>query len=156
MIIRQTWKQEEPKNAKIDALTTQVKSLQDKLNNGQFMKKEGKGNIHIAPWRLTKTLGDKVERDDKTWHWCGQQHNEGKGMYVRHHPDDHTTWKERNRKKKDDDKTNEPASDNKKKPGSSDKLSLSDNLKAAMMTKFKCSTDDADKLWKDVVANSSN
>lgn len=37
--------------------------------------------------------------------------------------------------------------------GSNKNMSLSDNLKAAMMTKFKCSDADADKLWTEVVGN---
>ena len=34
-------------------------------------------------------------------------------------------------------------------------LALSDNLKAAMMTKFRCSESDAAKLWSDVVSQSN-
>ena len=163
MVIRDTWKLEEPKNAKIAALTTQVKTLQDRIDSGQFQKKSDgnekgngygkgkvKGDFQIQEWRLTKTLGDKVEKEGKTWHWCDKQHNDGKGMYVRHHPDDHTDWLAAKKKSKDDKKGDKSDS----KPNG--KLALSDNLKAAMVTKFKCSKDDAEKLWKDVVGNSSN
>ena len=31
-------------------------------------------------------------------------------------------------------------------------MTLSDNLKAAMCSKFKCSTEDAAKLWADVAS----
>lgn len=42
----------------------------------------------IASWRKSKSFGDTVEKDGKTWFWCSQ-HNDGKGLYVTHRPEDH-------------------------------------------------------------------
>ena len=175
MVAKQEWKTAEPGNSKIAALTTELNDLKEKFALvTQSMSRPGSaapgsrsGNgrrvdSSIPAWRLTKTLGDKVDRDGKTWFWCPHQHNDGKGMYVTHHPNDHTAWKERkaNEKKQrqsGNDTSDKPAppplsSSNKTDPPKS--LALSDNLKAAMVARFCCCEGDADKLWTEVVKSS--
>jgi hypothetical protein len=161
MVMQKTWKQTESKNAKIVALTTQVQNLEKKLNSGDYKKSSGGNSNHdnkkssklnVAEWRLTKTFGNSVVKDDKTWHWCSKQHNKGKGMYVTHKEEDHTPWQER--KKNDQSKK---SNSNNSQGGSNKSMTLSDNLKAAMVSKFKCTEDDAAKLWSNVVkANQEN
>ena len=78
-------------------------------------------------------------------------------MYVTHHPDDHTAWKERRAKEK---KQRQLGTDSSSLPETKDaaskkNLTLSDSLKAAMIAKFRCSEDDASKLWSDVVKSSN-
>lgn len=164
MVIRKTWKQEEAKTSKIVALTTQVKELQDKLNSSSNSTKDsskssGKSNhFNIAEWRLTKSFGDTVQKEDKTWHWCSKQHNNGKGMYVTHKEEDHLGWQEwKNQRKtgKSSSSASSSSSAASKTEGTNKTMALSDNLKAAMVTKFKCSSSDAEKLWTDVIKQSN-
>ena len=83
-------------------------------------------------------------------------------MYVTHHPDNHTEWQERKEKFSRDkkEKNTSKDSDDSKKDSSSSKgekktLALSDKLKAAMVTKFRCSPSDAEKLWSEVSKQSN-
>ena len=166
MVAKKEWKEQEPGNSKIAALTTELNDLKEKFalvsqKVGNNNNSGGGGNdkarqdnkfTSIPAWRLTKTLGDKVERDGKTWHWCHKQHNNGKGMYVTHHPDDHTAWKERKDRDKQEcqnGKKNDNSSGGGKQNDAPTKLALSDKLKAAMVTRFRCSADDAEKIWKE-------
>ena len=171
MIMRKTWKEVEPKDSKLAALTTELKDLREKF--ALVTKSSGGGSSSggdagktkppkvntVEKWRLTKTLGDKVERDGRTWYWCHKQHNDGKGMYVTHHPDDHTAWLERKekfkreRKNKKGDQSKDGSSNGKQDEKKT--LSLRDNMKAAMVTKFRCSASDAEKLWAEVVKQSN-
>ena len=54
----------------------------------------GGGNSKFEPpeWQMTKK-GEKIQHDGKTWWWC-PNHNEGKGLYVRHKPENHEKWVE--------------------------------------------------------------
>ena len=171
MVAKKEWKETEPSNAKLAALTTELNELKEKFvlvtqkgvgsSSGSTDNKSKSNKSTVAPWRMSKTLGNKVEKDGKTWHWCHKQHNDGKGMYVTHHPDNHTEWQERKEKFRRDkkEKTNDSKSDSSKQAGSSDSskktLALSDKLKAAMVTKFCCSADDAEKLWSEVAKQSN-
>ena len=79
-------------------------------------------------------------------------------MYVTHHPDDHTAWKERRAKEKKQRQLGTDSSSllpETKDAASKKNLTLSDSLKAAMIAKFRCSEDDASKLWSDVVKSSN-
>ena len=156
MYAAKTWKTQDGKDAKIVALTTQLKNLEDKFKNGSSSKSSGSGNdkdgvgkYGIAKWRFSKTLGAKVSRDGKDYWWC-TQHMGGKGLYVTHKPEDHGQSR---RAQADKDgsggKSKDKSSNDKKKS-----LTLSDSLKAAMVTKFKCSEDDAKQLWKQCVSES--
>jgi hypothetical protein len=156
MVAKKTWKQSvDTKDSKITALTTKLNELEKRSqsSNNNQIGSGGSGGIggsggsskrfDIPEWRLTKTLGPTVEKDGHTWHWCSKQHNEGKGMYVTHKEVDHVAWIPKSEK---GDKTSTSTTST----NQSDKsLTLSNTLKAAMVTKFKCSKDEATKLWAD-------
>jgi hypothetical protein len=164
MVAKKTWKTGESKDAKITALTTQLSNLEKKFGDKSNGKKSTKGNnesssdakksggrFDIDSWRLTKSLGASCEKEGKTWYWCHHQHNEGKGMYVTHKPDDHVSWKDKKKDKKTDSSSSNSKSNSSAKSsnGSTKKsLSLSDNLKATLVTKFKCSKEEAAAVWK--------
>ncbi len=158
MYAAKTWKTSDGKDAKIVALTTQLKNLEEKVKNGSSSKSSGSGNdkdgvgkYGIAKWRFNKTLGDKTTRDGKDYWWC-TQHMGGKGLYVTHKPEDHGQSR---RAKADKDSNSGGKSNDKPSNDSKTKsLTLSDSLKAAMVTKFKCSEDDAADLWKKCVSES--
>ena len=151
LVAQKTWTNGSGKNAKLVALATQVKDLEQKLasrngggnNNTQTAQKR----ISIAEWRLKKTLGDKVDKDGNTWYWCPHQHNDGKGMYVTHKPEDHTKWKEDNKARKE--KRRAKSKNGKDK----NSLQLDDKLKAALVSKFKCSQEEAANLMESVKSN---
>lgn len=150
-----SWSTSSEKDSKIVALTTKVEMLQEQINKNKDSSSgappSGGGKaLRVAEWRLTNNLGPSVKRDGKEWHWCPHQHNNGKGMYVTHKPGDHVDWQENKRRKK------QQAGDNDKNGNSDDKkkMTLSENMKAAMVTKFKCSPADADSIWKSVYGDS--
>ena len=163
MVENKTWKMKEADDSKLVALTTQVKELKEKLNSQSSGKDNNPGSGSgskrqpIAEWRLKKTQGDKLTKDGTTWYWCPHQHNNGKGMYVTHKPENHTSWYEnrKNRGKRDKNGKKSDDKDKDTKPSGEKKLILCDKMKAAMVTRFKCSSDDAEKLWKDVVSQSN-
>lgn len=77
-------------------------------------------------------------------------------MYVTHKEEDHVDWQDRKRSgtsgksvSKGDD------SSNKSDTSTNKSMTLSENLKAAMVSKFKCSSGDAMKLWSEVVEQSN-
>ena len=146
------WDTPNSSSAKIVALTTQVKNLEQKLqssdssNNNKDTNKP-KQFLEVAEWRKTKSFGDSVNKDDRQCHWCSIKHNNGKGMYVTHKEEDHGKFK-RNNPKSSDSTTKQP--DQSSKQPTNKYMTLSDNLKATMVSKFKCSSEDAAKLWSDV------
>ena len=161
LVDQKAWSSNTSKNAKLVALATQVESLEKKLadakgnNNSNRNRttndnKNGRFGGPLPAWRLSKTFGDKTERDGLTWYWCHHQHNDGKGMYVTHKPEDHTTWLERKKKSKE----NRNKSSNGTRPTKENSLQLNDKLKAALVTKFKCSESEATTLLESV--NKSN
>jgi hypothetical protein len=146
LVAQKTWNNSQSKNAKLVALSTQVKDLQQKLksNGGQTGGTGGAKKYPIAEWRLKKSFGAEVEKDGKKWYWCHHQHNDGKSMYVTHKPEDHTSWKDRkntNRNKKSNGNGGDPSNNN---------LQLDDKLKAALVSKFKCSEVEAKNLMDSV------
>ena len=52
----------------------------------------GERKSMYADWQITKTT-DMIMKDDKPWWWC-PNHNKGKGLYVRHKPENHSKWQE--------------------------------------------------------------
>ena len=135
--------------SKIVALATQVEELQKKLTNANSNNKDAtKKNtpfLEVAEWRKTKSFGPSVTKDGRDWHWCSIKHNNGKGMYVTHREEDHGNF--RRNKPKETSTTSETS---KAKEQTNKTMTLSDNLKAAMVTKFKCSSEEAARLWADV------
>lgn len=153
------WNVNSNSDSKLVALTTQVKALKEELektksSGGVALSTDGKKTkFEIPAWRLNKSLGDHVHKDGKDWWWCKHQHNKGKGMYVTHKPEEHTTWKDKQDARKKGKKTDDDSSSasNEKK-----KMTLSDTLKAAMVSKFKCSEADAAKFWDEVQSKQGN
>ena len=39
----------------------------------------------------TKKVGESIQHNGKTWWWC-PHHSKGKGLYVRHRPENHQKW----------------------------------------------------------------
>ena len=76
MITKNQWNAGESKDAKIVALTTQLKQLEKKFDGKKFPPKVGntsKGSetgsrFTLDKWRLTKSAGSSTECDGKTWY----------------------------------------------------------------------------------------
>jgi hypothetical protein len=137
--------------SKIVALATQVEELQKKLNNANSNNKQNDSKkntpfLEVAEWRKTKSFGNSVTKDGKDWHWCSIKHNNGKGMYVTHREEDHGNF----RRNKSSASSASNSTTSKEKESSNKTMTLSDNLKAAMVSKFKCSNEEAARLWADV------
>lgn len=51
------------------------------------------GGGRKARWEewQTEKKGDSIQHNGKTWWWC-PQHRDGKGLYVRHKPENHDKW----------------------------------------------------------------
>jgi hypothetical protein len=148
MYKQKIWNNNDGSNAKIVALTTALEDLKAKFNTSKNSNHNDscshdhskKGSyLEVAEWRKKKSFGDSVKKDGRQWYWCSIGHNKGKGMYVTHKEEDHN--------KRYSSKSSNSDSSNKNKEKS---MTLSDNLKAAMVSKFKCSDSDADKLWNEV------
>lgn len=148
MYVKKTWNQKNKDEDKIVALTTQLNEMKEKLkgkDNDSSSSKKDKvkiGKYEIAAWRIKKSFGDSVDRDGKTYYWC-PKHMNGDGMYVTHKPEDH--GKNNRRKKDDKDKGSDKSNKNKQKA-----LTLSDKMKSAMVTRFKCSDEEAKQLWSEI------
>jgi hypothetical protein len=140
--------------AKIVALATQVEELQKKLNSATSKSDTSKKPttfLEVAEWRKTKSFGNSVTKDGRDWHWCSIKHNNGKGMYVTHREEDHGNF----RRNKPKSSSNSEDSNKENKP-TNKSMTLSDNLKAAMVTKFKCSNEEAARLWADVAKDDNS
>jgi hypothetical protein len=155
LVSTKQWNTTNAKDAKLVALTTELQALKKHVHssqsNGGKNSKGGekeKKTFTIDEWRLKKSHGEQVEKDGKTWHWCHHQHNNGKGMYVTHHPDKHTEWYENRKKSKEAGKSGDS-----KSGGTAKSLQVNDKLKAAMVAKFKCSDAEATRLISDVGGN---
>jgi hypothetical protein len=153
------WDAPSSSSAKIVALTTQVKDLERKLKSTDSSNQPKDASkprqfLEVAEWRKTKSFGDSVFKDDKQWHWCSIKHNNGKGMYVTHKEEDHGKFRRGTPTVSNDNASKQV--DNSSKKSTNKSMTLSDNLKAAMVSKFKCSCEDADKLWSEVAKNAEN
>jgi hypothetical protein len=157
MYVKKTWSQKSAEEEKIVALTTQLDTLKNKWNNAKSTtpnsstdSKSGNsskdmtriGKYEIETWRLTKSFGPSVMKNGTQWYWC-PKHMKDKGLYVTHKPDDHG----KRRGKSTKDAQSKPSNEN--KPN----LTLSDKMKAAMVSQFKISDSDADTFWSSVCNN---
>ena len=155
----------------IIALTSKIMVLETKLEAAKAAdpaptQPRGRGKNNFEMWRLTKVENGeehcKVVRGGRTYYWCEDGHSfDGKkcGMYVSHKPGaEHIAWQ----KKKDESKARKRATsdqgqktDAQPKPptGSTDtsakKLSLSQHLKSALVTKAGLSDDQFQTIWDD-------
>lgn len=150
-----SWNTSSAKDSKIVALTTQVEKLQKQVNNKEnndpSSSSSGGKFLRVAEWRNKKSFGDSTNRDGKQWYWCPHQHNDGKGMYVTHRPDKHVEWKDNKSRGK---RNNGDGGSKSKADGKKKSMTLSENMKSAMVTKFKCSATDAENIWKSVCKDS--
>ena len=163
------WEYSDPKDAKIIALATKVEHLeaQMKLSANATEQKPpfkrnyegaGVGNnskyLTIDSWRMKKTE-PTIQKEGKTWYWCPKHVSTGKyeGLYVTHKPEDHEEWaKNRNRfkrREKKDDDTKESSKDNSTLKENEKSLTLSNSLKAALLTRCDLSAAQADALIKE-------
>jgi hypothetical protein len=153
------WDTPSSSSANIVALSTQVKDLEKKLqaSNSSDKPKENANKprqfLEVAEWRKTKSFGDSIFKDDRQWHWCSIKHNNGNGMYVTHKEEDHGKFHRKDTNTKPS--TDKPSASS-SKASTNKSMTLSDNLKAAMVSKFKCSDEEASKLWSDVAKGSED
>ena len=165
-IASNTWDNKDPKDAKILALATEVQELRDMhtkmyalASNGgssgqqkpSSTKTGGGSRVNIAEWRMKKST-PMVERDGKTWYWCPHHKYEDMydGLYVTHKPEEHDEWQKRketyktkNRKKGSEDAKLKDTDETPKK------LTLTDTLKTALMTKCDITGAQADALIRE-------
>ena len=106
-----------------------------------------------------KKVGPSITVDGKTWWWCPEHKFPGKydGLYVNHKPEQHADWKaNKDKDSKARKERNSTPSDNNNsnsKDTTDTKLTLSENMKAAMVTNFNYSSEEASQLWSSVVTN---
>jgi hypothetical protein len=118
----------------ISGLSEQVHNMQKKngINSGTGQKNTSSTSHLIAEWRKSKTLGDEVQKDNKTYFWC-PHHQDGKGLYVTHHPLDHgkppREWQHTRKGGK-----NSSSAGTQNQTSESTKLQLSNTMKAALTT----------------------
>ena len=154
------WLAVDPPDACFLALTTQIQKLESQIaatkDNSGSGGTNNNGSYKIAEWRFDKK-GDTPQRDGKKWWWC-PKHNSGKGMYVRHPPEEHDDWE---RLKKSGGKyipldyrsSDQPSEESRKLPTDdsekaklSPKLELDPRLKEVLCTNLCLSEQDIDRL----------
>lgn len=177
MIASGSWDRIDPQQSQMVALTTQLLDVKLKLaeaakgtGSDGGGKITGGGNKTNGPeeWQFGK-VGDTKQMYNKTWWWCSE-HNNGQGMYVRHPPADHETWRQ---KKKTGERYTAPdyrssatASGGDVKPSGSDSanakpssaishLELGSELKQVLYS-YGLSNTDADAIWEQSLARSKN
>jgi hypothetical protein len=167
-----SWTWVDPPDARFIALTTKIDALEKQLSNKNENSRNWNGGNGDAPysieeWRFAKD-GDTKKAEGKLWWWC-TEHCNGRGMYVRHPPNEHDLWAERKRAgqkylppdyrgdyKSDDGIQKPPPSNDRKPPPSnsspeesqSKRLKINDRLKTILCTNLCLSEQDADKLLK--------
>ena len=106
----------------------------------------------LEDWRIKFDKNEKTV-DGTAWYWCKHHVMDGvyDRLYVKHPENKHDEWVERKKGWK-----REKCTTNFKTPNqASEKLILSNDLKAAMITNFKCTEAEANTLWPDVAQNST-
>ena len=153
------WDVTEKSDSKIAALVAQVQDLKtvlttlrnEKSNSTEGTKASDDSKntfLPIAEWRKKQSFGASVEKEGRTWYWCPKHHGKDyDGLYVTHKPEDHGN---RNRRGKKDDGKNTDEKNALSSSSGSGKLAMKDSLKSAMVTKFGCTAEEADRLWSDV------
>ena len=133
-------------------LTILVNQQADGGSNSSNSNHRGKRDHQtlIDEWRKTKSHGESIYKDGKMYYWC-EQHQEGKGLYVTHHPKDHgkkiTAWEHTDRSYNVQSSQPTPANQSDTSGSSSDKkLQLSDKMKASLTSQGFSGTD-ADTLY---------
>ena len=159
-----TWKTGSEKDAKIIALTTQVENVKRSLNalkSVHFKQGTPPGTGKSSAGKAAKADAWKFEFKGKTkevggakFEWCKDH---GSGMYMPS-PHDHSAWKKRKAEKKEawearrQKRDKKGPSDQTKAASSSktpDKLTLSKNLRASLVTRFHMSAGEADQVFNE-------
>ena len=98
---------------------------------------------------MTKTY-DVVEKDGKTRYWCPKHVVSGKcdGVYVTHKSEDHDDWRKRREAWRSRKSDNRKEAENEKDESEPKKLVVSNNLKAALLTRCDLIGAQADALIK--------
>ena len=149
-----SWKQVELKDATIFSLTTQIKNLDNKISHTTTSL--GSGSSHrkknskfmLKDWRI-KFKGKEKAVDGVLWYWCSKYIMEGvyNTMYARHPEDKHYEWLKRKKVLKREKRDNEASSNSQTTDAVKTlKLTLSNNLNAAMVANFHCSEAEANDL----------
>ena len=102
--------------------------------------------------------GKEKTVNGEKWYWCSKYVMDGvyDRMYVKHREEKHDEWLERKKGWKKGSKSVDTSNfSNSTGAATTPKLTLSNNLKAAMVTNFHCSEAEANSLWSEVVQNSS-
>ena len=160
MVKQNIWIQSDSRDAKLIALTTKLEVLETQLKSNPSVHTTtiNKNRFNIFPWRMKK-VGPSITVDGKTWWWCPEHKFPGKydGLYVNHKPEQHADWKaNKDKDSKARKERNSTPSDNNNsnsKDTTDTKLTLSENMKAAMVTNFNCTSEEASQLWSSVVTN---
>ncbi len=105
-----SWDKVDPRDAQFAAMATQIQQLQAAQaahatsggghtgGNNSGSNGGGSKKYQVEEW-MTKKTEDQIWWNGKPWWWC-TNHNDGKGMYVRHPPSDHSKWKQAKDEKK--------------------------------------------------------
>ena len=162
---RGEWNKVNPKDAQIMALTTALRD--SKSNTASTARTQGgkptsdkptvPGMDTLAVWR-TKKVGDKIEKNGTTYHWCTHHKSEKfgyDGLYYASHDDaSHAEWKKSgggNHARVFGAKSGSSAlttSSSSSKPTSGKDLQISEALKAVLCTNFCVSEEDINKIIK--------
>jgi hypothetical protein len=117
----------------------------------------GKTNS-VDAWRKKKSFGDSVERNGKTYCWCPHHVMEGQydGLYVFYPPEKHAEWLEEKKRRQSEltarKKKKAPATENpdtSKDTKTSEKLALTDSLRAALVTNSGMTPEAIDALYEE-------
>ena len=125
------------------ATTKKPNNPQKGLGNKRFKDKIQA----ITEWRMTKT-SDMVEKDGKTWYCCPKHVVAGKynGLYVTRKQEDHDDWMKRREAWRSRKSENSKEAENQKDELEPKRLVLSNNLKAALLTRCDLTGAQADDL----------
>ena len=145
MVTTGTWDAVDSKDARIMALTTQLEVLSKSTSPKSVPSQP---TYDIPAWRKTK--GElTIERDRQTWYWC-QYHQKGQGLYVRHKPADCNNMRRVKRREKT---AREPDRETETPESSDRKMTLSKEMKAALLTLGTFTEEQADAIVAETRGN---
>lgn len=160
------WKTTKAKDSKLIALATRVEELEKELTTAKSVNNSGTNsgpnsnrgkqdnqNWEIDEWRKKKTLGNETTKDGKKYYWCPHHKNPNKGypdgLYVTHTLENCRIAKKRRAKTDKEKSAATPASSS----TSDQTLTMSDNLKAVLMTRCCLTAAEAESIWKESSGN---
>ena len=141
---------------KIDELVEQqqkwvaLATLQKQGNQNRSYRAQNCDKIQaIAEWRMKKT-SESIDKEGKTWYWCPKHVVPVKynGLCMTYEPEDHDNWKKSReawRFRKPESK--KESEDDKKEPKFK-KVVLPNTFKAALLTRYDLTGDQAEDLLK--------